>query len=200
MTVFSLRHENLSQRPYFCRTFFACGGLINLRVTFGNSFFTQKAVWKTLLSSVFETVFLVKKEFPNVTRKLISPPQAKKNSGENTVAETSFRDEERKRSLRQKNLKFNFFLKNEKKKTIVPPNPYGNFRKKKNRAAPPPPPPPRTCVFSLALDNNAYFKSSRKSNHYQDNFSALPAETPFLLNFPCMGSNRQWCMSFGDWV
>ena len=47
---------------------------------------------------------------------LVSPPQAKKKFGENTVAETSFRDEERKRSLRQKNWKFNFFLKNEKKK------------------------------------------------------------------------------------
>ena len=57
---------------------FACGGLINLWITFRNSFFTQKAVWKTLLSSFFETVFWVKKEFPNVTRKLISPPKRKK--------------------------------------------------------------------------------------------------------------------------
>jgi hypothetical protein len=80
----------------------------------------------------------VKKEFPNVTRKIISPPQAKNfrentvavtsflkfsqpaagenKFGKNTVAETNFRDEERKRSLRQKNWKFNFFLKNERKK------------------------------------------------------------------------------------
>ena len=64
----------------FAEKFFACDGLINLWVTFGNSFFTQKAVWKTLLSSVFETVFWVKKEFLNVTRKLISPRQAKKFS------------------------------------------------------------------------------------------------------------------------
>ena len=43
-------------------------------------FFTQKTVSKTLLSSVFRTAFWVKKEFPNVTHKLISPPQAKKFS------------------------------------------------------------------------------------------------------------------------
>ena len=36
----------------------------------------------------------MKKEFPNVTHKLISPPHAKKLFGKNTVAETSFRDEE----------------------------------------------------------------------------------------------------------
>ena len=76
----------------------------------------------------------MKKEFPNVTRRLISrrrrkntvavtsflkfsqPAAGEKNFGENTVAETNFRDEERKRSLRQKNGKFNFFLKNKKKK------------------------------------------------------------------------------------
>ena len=63
----------------FSEFFFACG-LINLRGTFGNSFFTQKAaVWKTLPISVFHTAFWVKKEFLNVTRKLISA-QAKKNS------------------------------------------------------------------------------------------------------------------------
>ena len=94
---------------------------------------------KKLSESVFQTAFWVKKEFPNVTHKLISPPQAKNFSGKNTVAETSFLkfsqpaagekyfgkntvaetsfpDEERKLSLRQKNWKFNFFLKNEKKK------------------------------------------------------------------------------------
>ena len=64
----------------FAENFFACGGLINLRVTFGNSFFTQKHVSKTLLSSVFQTGFWVKKEFPNVIYKLISPPQAKECS------------------------------------------------------------------------------------------------------------------------
>ena len=64
----------------FTQNFFACGGLINFWVTFGNSFFTQKAVWKTppRNGSVFETVFWVKREFPNVTRKLISPLQATK--------------------------------------------------------------------------------------------------------------------------
>ena len=66
----------------FPEKFFACSGLINLRVTFGNSFFTQKAVWKTILSSLFQTAFWVKKEFPIVTRKLISLPQAKTFSGE----------------------------------------------------------------------------------------------------------------------
>ena len=61
----------------FAEKFFACGRLINLRVTFGNSFFTQKTLSNTLLSSVFQTAFWVKKEFPNVTHKLISSPQAK---------------------------------------------------------------------------------------------------------------------------
>ena len=48
--------------------------------------------------------------------KFSQPAAGKKQFGENTAAETSFRDEERKRSMRQKNWKFNFFLKNEKKK------------------------------------------------------------------------------------
>ena len=48
------------------------------------------------------------------------PAAGEKKFGENTVAETSFRDKERKWSLRQKNWKFNFFLKNEKiKKQIM---------------------------------------------------------------------------------
>ena len=54
----------------FSENFFACGGLIILRVTFENSFFTQKVVG--------QTTFWVKKEFPNVTHKLISQPQVKK--------------------------------------------------------------------------------------------------------------------------
>ena len=41
----------------FLEIFFTYGWLINLWVTFGNSFFTQKAVWTTLLSSVFQTTF-----------------------------------------------------------------------------------------------------------------------------------------------
>ena len=72
----NLKKTCLSDR-IFPGNFFACGRLINLRVTFG-ILFTQKAVWKTPLSSVFQTAFWVKKEFPNVTYKLISPPQAKK--------------------------------------------------------------------------------------------------------------------------
>ena len=56
-------------------------------------------------NAVTETSFL----------KFSQPAAGEKKFGENTVAETSFRDEERKRSLRQKNWKFNFFLKNEKK-------------------------------------------------------------------------------------
>ena len=96
----------------FPEFFFACGGLINLRVTFGNSFFTQKTASKTLLSSIFQTAFWAKKEFPNVIHKLISPPQAKKMFCKNTVAETSFRDEERKRSLRQENWLFIYKKKN----------------------------------------------------------------------------------------
>ena len=47
----------------FPENFFACGGLTNLWVTFRNYFFTQKTVWKTLLSSVFDT-FLSKKRIP----------------------------------------------------------------------------------------------------------------------------------------
>ena len=102
MSVFSLRRENLSQRPlFFSEIVFACGRLINWRVTFGNSFFHSKSCLKDI-SSVFQTAFWVKKEFPNGTRQLISPPQAKIFSG-------------KIRSLRQKNWKFNFFLKNEKK-------------------------------------------------------------------------------------
>ena len=55
--------------------------------------FSFQAVWKTLLpvSSVFQTAFWVKKE---------------KSFGKNTVAKTSFPDEERKLSLRQKNWLF----------------------------------------------------------------------------------------------
>ena len=66
----------------FAETFSAFSGLINLRVAFRNSFFSQKTVSKTLplLSGVFQTAFWVKKEFPNVTQKSISPPQATKNS------------------------------------------------------------------------------------------------------------------------
>ena len=98
MTVFSSSRKLVSATVFSPNFFSPAVGWLNLRklVTatvflpkmfspaagwliyeFGNSFFTQKAVWKTLLSSVFETVFWVKKEFPNVTHKLISPPQAK---------------------------------------------------------------------------------------------------------------------------
>ena len=43
----------------------------------------------------FRQLFEWKKEFPNVTHKLISLPQAKNFFGKNTVAETSSRDEEK---------------------------------------------------------------------------------------------------------
>ena len=89
----------------FAENFFACGGLINLWVTFGNSFFTQKTVTKTLLSNVFQTAFWVKKEFPNVTHKLISPPQAKKVSAKIRSLRQAFATK-RKRSLRQENWLF----------------------------------------------------------------------------------------------
>ena len=45
----------------FSEIFFDCGGLTNLWVTFRNYFFTQKTVWKTLLSSVFDTFLSQKK-------------------------------------------------------------------------------------------------------------------------------------------
>ena len=98
MTVFLAGKTCLSNR-IFPENCFASGGLINLRLTFGNSFVTQKAVCKTLLSSVFKTVFWVKEEFPNVivnktacrrrkkfsgkirpqvSSNLVSPPQVKK--------------------------------------------------------------------------------------------------------------------------
>ena len=81
------------------------------------------------MSYVLELFFHSKKYFGENTvavtsfLKFSQPAAGDKTFGENTVTETSFRDEEKKRSLRQKNWKFNCFLKNEKNKTIpVVPN------------------------------------------------------------------------------
>ena len=96
MAVFSLRRETLSQRAYFPRIFSPCGRLTKIEKTcHSDRIFAEKVfrlrrtdwftsyIWefffhsKTLLSSVFQISFLSKKEFPNVTHKLISPSQAK---------------------------------------------------------------------------------------------------------------------------
>ena len=72
-------------------------------------FFHSKNCLKdtTVLSkfSVFQTGFWVKKEFSNVTHKLISPPQAKKFSAKIRSLRQVF-ETKRKRSLRQENWLF----------------------------------------------------------------------------------------------
>ena len=110
-------------------------------------FFHSKTCLKDTTSSVFEICFWVKKEFPNVTRKLISPPQAKKISAKmrslwqvfsNLVSPPQAKKNSGKiRSLRQvfatkrenghwdrkiRNLIFSW--KTKKKKTIAPGCPW----------------------------------------------------------------------------
>ena len=99
---FSLSSWKLVSATVFLpKNFSPAAGWLIYELHLGIIFSLKKAVWIRSLWQVFSN--------------LVSPPQVKK-FGENTVAETSFRNEQRKRSLRQKNWKFNFFLKNEKKK------------------------------------------------------------------------------------
>ena len=74
---FSLFAKTCLSDRIFPEIFFASSGWLIYELHLGILFLLKK-VSKTLLSSVFQTVFWVKKEFPNVTHKLISPPQAKK--------------------------------------------------------------------------------------------------------------------------
>ena len=104
------------------KMFSPAAGWLIYELHLGILFSLKKTVSKTLLSSVFQTAFWVKKEFPNVTRKVISPPQAKKMFSKNMVAETSFRDEERKRSLTQENWLFIYKKKNGKIIVLVTVN------------------------------------------------------------------------------
>ena len=109
---FSSSRKLVSATVFLPNIFSPAAGWLTYELHLGILFSLKKLSGRHYLVaslSLFETVLWVKKEFPNVTCKLISPPQAKKKFGENTVAETSFR----------KNWKFNFFLKNEKKKKTI---------------------------------------------------------------------------------
>ena len=55
--------------------------------------------------------------------------------------------------------------------------------------------------FWLALGNNACVLSNRKGNPYQNNFSALHAETRFCLVFPIrdLSDNNAWSWGGRVW-
>ena len=97
----------------FSPNFFSpTAGWLIYELHLGIFFSLKKTVSKTL-SSVFQTAFWVKKEFPNVTHKLISPPQAKKFSAKIRSLRQVFATK-RKQSLRQENCLFIYKKKMER--------------------------------------------------------------------------------------
>ena len=116
VTVFSVCRENVSQRPYFCRNFFRLQRANQIMSYIWEFFFHSKSCLKRhyLTKWCLSDYFFSKKRIPKCNSEINQHAAGEKNFGKNTVAETTFCDKQRKRSLRQENWLFIYKKKMER--------------------------------------------------------------------------------------